>query len=129
VTRVLIIAALICVAAAAASSARGGEPSVDTFATFSWTDSDGDTDYFDGQLDSPKEKCVKRRRLVLLRRAQGDEVKVLRGKSDRRGAFRLEREDPGSGRYFLQIKPDRRGETECGGGLSGPLEVTDLEGV
>ena len=128
-TRVWIIATLICVTAAAVAFARGGEPAVETNATLSWTDEDGGVDHFDGALESEKRKCEKRRRVVLFRRVQGEDEKVERAESNREGSFLLEHEDPGSGRYFVKVNQERRGATLCGAVRTGLLEITDLEGV
>ena len=84
-----------------------------TISSFSWTDSDGDTDYFDGQIYSTESKCEKRRTVKLYRKESGADPKVAAGTTEAKGDFAIEREDPGSGRYDLKVKRKRAGDVTC----------------
>ena len=108
--------------------ATAADAPIDTFPTLSWTDNDGDTDFFDGEIASPKRKCQRERRVVLFRKASGDDEKVAKTTSEG-GSFVIEHEDPGSGRYYVKVKRERLASFTCGKGLTGNLNVTNLEGV
>lgn len=122
--------AVICVAATTwmcASTAAAGA-AIDTFPTLSWTDNDNGTDFFDGELQSAKAKCERDRRVTLFRKAHGGAEKVKRVTSED-GSFVIEIEDPGSGRYYVEVKRKRLASFTCDEAQTGKLTVTDLEGV
>lgn len=100
-----------------------------TISSFSWTDSDGDTDFFDGQVYSTVSKCKKRRALALYRKQSGTDPKVAGGRTLGDGGFVIEHEDPGSGRYYLKVKRKHAGGVTCKAAETGTLTITDLEGV
>jgi hypothetical protein len=120
----LTLAAVIAVAPPAAA---GGTPT--TISSFSWTDSDGATDYFDGNISSAVAKCEKHRDLALYRLESGRDPKVAGGTTRGDGSFVIEHEDPGSGRYYLKVRRKHAGGTSCKSAETGTLKVTDLEGV
>ena len=122
-SRIWAIAALVCGVTAPGAAAAETVPT--DISSFSWTDADGSTDFFDGAIASQKATCVKRRRVVLYRKEAGPDARIAGGKTNRHGVFRIEREDPGSGRYWAKVKIRR----SCEGAETGLLSVTDLEGV
>ena len=122
--------AAICVTATAwmCASTTAAEAPIDTFPTLSWTDADGATDFFDGEIQSPKRKCERDRRVVLFRKVSGPDEKVAKTTGED-GSFVIEHEDPGSGRYYVKVKRERLASVTCRKAATGNLKVTDLEGV
>ena len=123
----VLAASLTCLGAV--SPATAGDTVSTSVASFSWTDADGYIDYFDGKVDSPKAKCAKHRRMVLYRKNPGPDPRNAASNTDRKGRFRLEIEDPGSGRYWVKAKRKSRDGFTCELAESGLLSVTDLSGV
>ena len=97
--------------------------------SFSWTDNDDGTDFFDGAVSSAQPKCVKDRRVTLYRQAAGSDLRIKGVTTDRDGEFVVERENPGSGRYYLRVKRKRAAGVSCKRAVAGPLQITDLSGV
>ena len=128
--RTLTIAAALAVAVACAAApalAAGGFSTA--FISLSWTDNDNGTDYFDGDLEADPSKCETGRRVRLYRKEPGTDPRVGAAKTKNNGKFTIEREDPGSGKYWGKVKKKRIGELVCVKAKTGPLQVTDLEGV
>jgi hypothetical protein len=123
----LAAAALVALAVPVAAAAST-EVST-SIAGLSWTDADGATDHFDGAISSAAKKCVKGRRVSLYKKQAGPDTRLARLTTDKSGAFAIEREDPGSGRYYVKVKRAEVGDVTCKRAISGPLAVEDLEGV
>jgi hypothetical protein len=123
----------LAAAALATLGTAGGAAASTEVATavsgFSWTDADGATDHFDGQISSDAKKCVRQRRVSLYRKASGPDLRLATAKTDKSGEFTVAHEDPGSGSYYLKVKRAEVGATACKRTEAGPLQVTDLAGV
>jgi hypothetical protein len=124
-----LVATVTIACAAGAVPALAGVPVATTITAFSWTDNDNGTDYFDGSINATEPKCVKHRKVIFYRKQSGDDQRVAATETDRDGAYKVEREDPGSGKYYVKVKRHRAGEVSCKRAQSGSLQVTDLEGV
>jgi hypothetical protein len=129
--RAIPLLAVALVAAGAASVAAAEQEVTTAVAKLSWTDSDGDFDFFDGKLASPDDRCKRNRQLRLYRRESGRDPLVERGRSLNfsAGEFIIEIEDPGSGDYYVKVRPKEVGNITCRRTKSGVLSITDLEGV
>jgi hypothetical protein len=109
--------------------ALAGQTATTAIVAFSWTDADGDTDYFDGRISSSEDRCEKDRKVVVYRKQSGRDARIGGAATDGGGKFRVEREDPGSGRFYLKAKRKEAGPITCKKAQTGQLQVTDLDGV
>jgi hypothetical protein len=123
------VAAVALAGAFGALPALAGDASATNVTAFSWTDNDNGTDYFDGSVNSVEPKCVKRRKVILYRNDSGADQRVAGTETNKSGVFEIEREDPGSGKYYVKVKRRRAGDVSCKRTQTGNLQVTDLEGV
>jgi hypothetical protein len=123
------VAAVCLTGLGAVPLAMAGDTVATSVESFSWTDADGDTDHFDGRISSDEKQCVKDRRVSLYRKESGRDPKIAGATTDRHGEFAVEREDPGSGRYYLKVKRAEVGAITCKRAQTGLLQVTDLDGV
>jgi hypothetical protein len=123
---------VVAMLAPGAASVAAAEPQPTTaVAKLSWTDSDEDVDFFSGRLASPDNRCKRNRQLRLYRKVSGPDPLVKRGRSLNfsAGEFIIEVEDPGSGEYYVKVRPKQVGQATCQPAKSGVLFITDLEGV
>ena len=121
-----LAAALACLCVPAAVAAETVPTAI---SSFSWTDADGDTDYFDGAIDAEKRKCVRRRTVHLYRGGPGNDQRVATTRTKRDGSFVIRKEDPGSGGYYVRVTREFPGSDTCKPAKTSVLSVTDLEGV
>ncbi len=131
-TRRSAVAALAVAGAlgcSAVTTAIAAEEVPTTVTGFSWTDADGETDFFDGHIASVENKCIKHRTLTVFRKRHGPDSRVGRTETDNTGKWKVEREDPGSGHYYVKVKEAKAGGLVCQRAKAGTLRVVDLEDV
>ncbi len=85
------------------------------------------TDYFAGQILSPKSRCVVGRKVRLFRPVGGPDPRIGSGRSKRSGLWTIGKEDPHFGFYYVKVFRKRvtvGGRTRfCKGARSGNLPV------
>lgn len=100
------------VLALAPAGASAGQEIYPTFFTkFRFEASSGESEKFEGKIDSSKGSCVKDRKIVLYRKKNGDKNKVGSDKTDGKGKFSIGvgNGPPKNGKYFAQAKDANSG--------------------
>lgn len=120
-------AAALC--ALGVAPAAAGEPATTSVSSFSWSDEEAGTDFFDGAISSAETKCLKGRRVTLNRKEGGGHQRLKRVRTDGDGEFLIEREDPGSGEYYVVVKRKQLEGVTCRTARTGSLIVSDLPDV
>ncbi len=127
ITRGCLLAAVAAIGASAASEAA---PAEDRFATvvasLKWSDNDLRPDRFDGKLGATESRCLRERAVRLYRSVPGRDRRIAAALTNNRGAYRFDREDPGSGRFYLRVKKRRIPIGICERARSKKLRIVDL---
>jgi len=80
---------------------------------------------FSGKIDSSKGKCVKDRKIVLLRKKNGDKKKLGSDKTNDKGKFKIGTGgNPKNGKYFAKADAENVGSDTCGGEKSAKVEIS-----
>jgi hypothetical protein len=114
------LAALCALALASGTAGAGGTTDYPTFfVKFKFAQGK-----FTGEIDSSKGKCVQNRKIVLVRKKDGDKKKLGSDKTNDKGKFKIGvGGSPKNGKYFAQADAKNVGADTCGGEKSAKVQI------